>query len=196
MGSSGLIFDPSAPVTLDPPSKIQTDMHNIIRAIMDGTDPTNFAALMQPSITKNVSYTIVQDDFVILVDTNGADRTITLPDASLTGIKRRVYAIKKTNSDNFKVTIDTTSSQTIDGVTTQELKLQHDTILLISDGTNWKILASTLNKDVLEMAKQTSTPSDPPTGSGKFYMKEIDANNVVPAALIEENGSFVEVELF
>lgn len=48
------------------------------------------------------------------------------------------YVIK--NIAAGAVTVATTSSQTIDGVTTQSLATLNQTIRLISDGANWRIV--------------------------------------------------------
>jgi len=61
---------------------------------------------------------------------------ITLPDAALW--LHRMITIKKTTAANT-VTVDTTSSQTIDGATTNVLTTQYDGITVVSDGVNWHI---------------------------------------------------------
>lgn len=71
-------------------------------------------------------------DYVYFV-TNAT--TLTLPTA-VSNTNR--YSIKNTNTGTSVVTIATTSSQTIDGVTTQTLAA-NQSIDLISNNTNWNI---------------------------------------------------------
>lgn len=64
--------------------------------------------------------------------------TVTLPTA--VGIADREYLIKNTGSGT--ITIATTSSQTIDGSTTQSLATQYKYIRVKSDGAAWYIIAN------------------------------------------------------
>jgi hypothetical protein len=69
------------------------------------------------------------------VDCTANTFTVTLPTA--VGITGRVYSIK--NSGTGVITVATTSSQTIDGITTQTLN-QYDNIVVMSNGANYIIL--------------------------------------------------------
>jgi hypothetical protein len=84
----------------------------------------------------NASYTVNTNDY--LVDVTGNTITVTLPTA--VGIDGKNYVIK--NSGNGVVTVATTSGQTIDGVSSKSLK-NNDSIEVISDGSNWVIVAGT-----------------------------------------------------
>lgn len=66
--------------------------------------------------------------------------TITLPTAA--SISGRIYTIKKIDSSGNAVTIGTTSSQTIDGSTTYALSSQYKYVTVVSNGTNWLIIAN------------------------------------------------------
>ena len=63
---------------------------------------------------------------------------VTLPTA--VGITGRQYQIKKNSTSAYTLTIGTTSSQTIDGVTSLVLTTQYNNIVVISDGANWSLL--------------------------------------------------------
>ena len=63
---------------------------------------------------------------------------VTLPTA--VGIAGRQYQIKKNSNSSYTLTIGTTSSQTIDGVTSLVLTTQYNNIVVISDGANWSVL--------------------------------------------------------
>jgi hypothetical protein len=62
--------------------------------------------------------------------------TITLPTA--VGISGRTYWIKRTGTGT--ITINTTSSQTIDGAASLSITAQYDSYTLVSDGSNWFIV--------------------------------------------------------
>ena len=85
----------------------------------------------------NTNYSILTTDYFILVSTGSTDRTITLPTAI--GCTGRTYVIKKIDSGSGDVIIGTTSSQTIDGVTTQTIEFQWTALNVVSDGSNWFI---------------------------------------------------------
>jgi hypothetical protein len=70
------------------------------------------------------------------INCTGGVFTVTLPTA--VGIPGRTYIIKNSSTDI--VTIVTTSSQTIDGVTTQSLATQYSKIMVMSNGANWLIV--------------------------------------------------------
>ena len=80
---------------------------------------------------KTANYTLTSTDYV--VDATANSFTFTLP-ASTEG---RKYVLK--NSGTGTITVDTTSSQTIDGELTFNLG-QHESITVVSDGTNWVII--------------------------------------------------------
>lgn len=69
------------------------------------------------------------------IDCTSGTYNVTLPTA--VGITGRAYVIK--NSGVGTITIDTTSSQTIDGAATQTLSTQYASFTIFSDGANWKI---------------------------------------------------------
>jgi hypothetical protein len=97
----------------------------------------SFSGLVLSVATKTANYTITPIDYTVLGDATSGAITITLPTA--VGAIGRTYIIKRTNSGANNVTITTTSSQTIDGVTTFTLSNQYDTITVVSDGANWMI---------------------------------------------------------
>lgn len=70
-------------------------------------------------------------DYVYLVS---GTTTVTMPDATT---NTDLYTIK--NVGNGTVTINTTSSQTIDGALTQVMPIKFTSVDLISDGSNWGI---------------------------------------------------------
>jgi hypothetical protein len=67
--------------------------------------------------------------------------TVTLPDATVVGMQGRSYTLK--NISPGAVTIATPSpAQTIDGATSYSLSTTHKYISVVSDGSNWQIVAN------------------------------------------------------
>lgn len=87
--------------------------------------------------TYTTSSTLRLTDVTVLGDAGGGPITLTLPDATAAVAQ---YSIKRINSGTNTVTIATTSSQTIDGATTQVLANQYDAISVASNGTSWFIM--------------------------------------------------------
>jgi hypothetical protein len=89
----------------------------------------------QAYVTKTGAYTATNDDYVI--DCTSGTFTVTLPPSS--GRTGRILIIK--NSGAGTITVDGNASETIDGATTYSLSVQYATVQIMSDGTNWKIIA-------------------------------------------------------
>jgi hypothetical protein len=89
----------------------------------------------QAYVTKTGAYTATNDDYVI--DCTSGTFTVTLPASS--GRTGRILIIK--NSGAGTITVDGNGAETIDGAATYSLAVQYATIQIISDGTNWKIIA-------------------------------------------------------
>jgi hypothetical protein len=88
--------------------------------------------------TRTAAYTALPTDYTILANATSAAFTITLPTS--VGKLGRVFVIKKTDASANAVTVATTASQTIDGVTTRVLAAQYERITVQSDGANWQII--------------------------------------------------------
>jgi hypothetical protein len=80
----------------------------------------------------------------LLMFTGTTATTITLPTAM--GCAGRNYVVKNasTTGPTPVLTVATTSSQTIDGITTWLLDDANETVTVISDGSNWKVAAQSL----------------------------------------------------
>lgn len=89
-------------------------------------------------VSKTTTYTAVTTDDVILCDTSGGAWTLSLFAASGNTGKRLI--IKKTTSDFTQLTIDANASETIDGATTTTIDTQFETLTIVCDGTNWRIV--------------------------------------------------------
>jgi Chaperone of endosialidase/Head domain of trimeric autotransporter adhesin len=77
-----------------------------------------------------------------LVFTGTSVATLTLPDA--TTCAGRLYTIKNASSNASVLTIATTSSQTIDGLTSWSLSQTNKSLIIISNGANWYATSESL----------------------------------------------------
>ena len=103
-------------------------------------------------VSKTTTYTATSDDDVIFCSSSGAAFTVTLPAAS--GIGGKVLTLKKIDSSFNAVTIDGNGAETIDGSATTTLSTQHETLMLICDGSNWQVIERTY-----PMSEQAATLS-------------------------------------
>ena len=89
----------------------------------------------QAYVTKTGAYTATDADYVI--DCTSGTFTVTLPASS--GRTGRILIIK--NSGAGTITVDGNAAETIDGAATYAISVQYGTVQIMSDGTNWKIIA-------------------------------------------------------
>lgn len=88
-------------------------------------------------LTKTGNYTITSSDDVILADATSNNITITLPTA--VGIVKS-FSVKRKDGTGNTLTLNTTSSQTIDGTTSISISTQYQSITVVSDNSNWYII--------------------------------------------------------
>jgi len=82
----------------------------------------------------------VTDNMLVFTGTSAA--TLTLPDAAT--CIGRAYWLKNTSSNISLLTVATTSSQTIDGLTTWLLDEANESVRVVSNGSNWNVSAQSL----------------------------------------------------
>lgn len=88
-----------------------------------------------PGVVKTTDYTLTASDCTVIFDTSGGAKIATLTTAvGATAL----YNVKRSGASN--VTIDTTSSQTIDGDLTAVLIVDKTSLQLSSDGSNWRVV--------------------------------------------------------
>ena len=88
-------------------------------------------------VSKNSSVTLLASEDVILTS-SGSALTLTLSTA--VGFNGKVVKIKKVTSDFNVITIDANAAETIDGSLTTTVNTLGETLVLISNGSNWEIL--------------------------------------------------------
>lgn len=89
--------------------------------------------------TLNANYTAKVEDWLFLCDTSAGAITITLPDPATISGKHWIF---KKISSNHQVTIDTADDSTIDGSATFTMTNNNDTHWIVTDGTNYYLIAS------------------------------------------------------
>lgn len=92
--------------------------------------------LTLPNIAKTSTYNITTSDYTI--NCTSGTFTVTLPTA--VGISGQIFVVK--NSGTGTITIATTSSQTIDTVTSKTLNTQNSGFAFQSNGANWIIISA------------------------------------------------------
>lgn len=85
------------------------------------------------------STTLTAEHRTVLVDATAAAITITLPPAVNHPSKR--YEVKKVDTSANTVTIAPSGTETIDGAANLDSATQGDSVVLKSDGTNWRIVS-------------------------------------------------------
>jgi hypothetical protein len=110
-----------------------------------GTTSPNSTLDIRGSLSNNFrsftgNTTAATDHTLAFTGTSAA--TLTLPDA--TTITGRVYVVKNASSNASTLTIATTSSQTIDGLSSWSLTQTNKSITLISNGSNWYAIDESL----------------------------------------------------
>lgn len=108
----------------------------IIRELYRIGDAINYVQLyVQDRTVTGSTYTVTDEDGIILADATSNTIAITLPRT----VKERLVSVKKLDNIN-NVTIQTSGSETIDGAATKVLSTQYDSVTLICDGSNWWII--------------------------------------------------------
>lgn len=109
-----------------------------------GTISATLSGAVKSAIAnKTANYTLTASDTIVLGNATSGPLTFTLPSA--VGLEGREFKIKKTDTSANAITINTSSSQTIDGGPTVSLASQWQYLNVVSDGTNWLILNTTGN---------------------------------------------------
>ena len=89
-------------------------------------------------VSKTSAYTADYGECV-LVDATAGAVTITLP-AVAYGL--REIRVKKTDSSANAVSVARAGTATIDGATSYSLATQYKSVTVVSDGTNWFVIAA------------------------------------------------------
>lgn len=128
-------------------NKIVAGTNVTINEANDGSNETLVINSSAGTVLNNVTTVVGTDtaitssNDVVLVDNNGSNVTITLPDATL--VAGKIFYLKKIDSGNTMF-IASVSNQTLDGVditaTPHSITVQYESITIVSDGANWFII--------------------------------------------------------
>lgn len=104
---------------------------------------TSYFPVIQSSVLDltNAGSTLTTTDGyqTVVVSTGASDRTVTLPDAAAN--KGRVLLFKKTDTGGGGIIVARAGSDTLEGSTSLTIQLQHDALVVYSDGTaTWRVL--------------------------------------------------------
>lgn len=91
-------------------------------------------------VTKTANYTLTSFDYTIFVDATSGNVALTLPDATLAVNLGKVFNILRKDNTSNTVTLNTTSSQNINGALTYTGFAQYTAITVQNDGSNWFII--------------------------------------------------------
>jgi len=146
-GHQQLIDCTQAPITLNDDTCITLGDNAQLISINDKTIGGAVAdiasggkpALREAYTITTSNYTVTDEDGTIEVDASGGARTITLLDTADVR-PGRMYQIIAADVSGGIVTVATTASQTISGSATQIINVQWNSITVVSNGTNWRIV--------------------------------------------------------
>lgn len=89
--------------------------------------------------SQTADYTVAENIFWVRMDATGGARTVTLPVSA--NRKGRQIGVIKTDSSGNAVTVSRSSSDVINGASTQSLAAQYSRLVVIADGTtNWDLI--------------------------------------------------------
>jgi len=121
----------AAVVTVPQGNKHWRDNPNVLKTSIDDNGHLYYPVIQ----TKTANYSILGTDDIVIC-TSGSF-TVTLPTAAARSGKP--FIVKNTGSGS--ITMASTSSQTIDGLTASSTVLvQYDSLTFVSDGANWVIV--------------------------------------------------------
>lgn len=103
-------------------------------------DMALFTAARYPQVTSTSAspYTVLATDEIILMDATAGARTVNIPSAATA---RRQITIKKTDASGNAVTV-TPAAGNIDAAATYSLSALNRYVTVVSDGSNWKVIAN------------------------------------------------------
>jgi hypothetical protein len=118
-------------------NNVQLTASGGIRPVLAGLT-LNGGIVPAVTVVNSTPYTVLSTDFILLVNTTAAARTINLPAvASGTRILFVVDHLASANTNN--ITIDGNGAETIDGASTSVISTARGCKLLVCDGTAWYI---------------------------------------------------------
>jgi hypothetical protein len=130
------LADPNASAS----SLVQRDgSGNILAVQVKGSELASTGTFVLPRVSKVAAFTADGTSTVYACDATAASFSANLPPAAT--VIGRIYTIKKITAANT-VTITGNGAELIDAANTLALTTQYSSRTVISNGTNWEVIAS------------------------------------------------------
>lgn len=128
-----------------PPSEINNAIREIKTVLKNQTAyDADTATTINAAVTQSV----------ISCDATAGAVTVNLPAVATAG-EGKVYIIKKSDAGANKVTVDASTTETIDGELTYELASQYAYVVLYCNGTSWDVIGNTVSDTTIAPASGT-----------------------------------------
>jgi len=128
-----------------PPSEINNAIREIKTVLKNQTAyDADTATTINAAVTQSV----------ISCDATAGAVTVNLPAVATAG-EGKVYIIKKSDAGANKVTVDASTTETIDGELTYELASQYAYVVLYCNGTSWDVIGNTISDTTIAPATGT-----------------------------------------
>lgn len=135
----------------------------------------------------STDHTVTSTDYIHLVDATDGNVTVALPAISSTQPGRQLR-FKKIDSTNNQVIVDGNGSETIDGSLTKTLISPNQGMMIISDGTEWKLLQLTGRVSSFKSYAVAPASSGTTYFAGFYHAESADAN-LTQASATASHGS-------
>lgn len=157
-------------------SRIEASWFNTIRSELLS------AGVGAAYVSKDADYTATSDDGSIGLDASSNTVTISLPTA--VGNSGRVFAFIAEDI-SFAAVVDADGSETINGSANYTFVDQYESIIVVSDGTEWKIKSS-YNLNVVDKTSNESI------AGVKTFTNTTDSSSKDTGAIVVEGGIGIE----
>ena len=190
-GQNGSFYLDAGNITGTLPS---SSFDNITGAVVTATESlVGEAAIMFSGMTTVFgNYSSKSSDHIIFANASTAASTIYLPDATVNFAAH--VRVKKTDRFFNTVTIDPYQAQTINGNATDTLTSPDNSIMMISDGSNWEIMQRAVTGPELNWSSYhfVSGASGTYYSGGGFYHGDAVDTNLTQASPSFTHGSVNE----
>ena len=124
-------------------SRAMTGAMNMASYALSNVGDVSFVGGMKVKIELvNSNYSILSSDYYIGVTDLSSSRTVTLPSAAVVGAGK-VYVVKDHSGDanqSHYVIVAASGSEKVDGGSSFELKAAYESVILVSDGSDWFVM--------------------------------------------------------
>lgn len=126
-----------------------------------------------------IDTTITTDYDIVLVNANSGQVNVTLPAASTNSLK--TFLIKKIDTSSNLVKVTPAGSDTIDSESSFWMFVPQQCVEIVSDGTNWRIIAGGYKNGQIKIFEQTATATVPASVSNTTLLSTGIGGKTIPA---------------